>query len=72
MGTKMYKFQQKLKSLKARIHMWNKEYFGNIFQDKKSLIERLEEIQRKGMEEGYKEDLSKKEKEILTHLATRE
>ena len=53
----MYQFQQKLKALKARIRTWNKKDFGNIFQDKKSLTERLEEIQRKGMEEGYEEDL---------------
>ena len=30
-GTTMYCFQQKLKMLKSKIRIWNKEEFGNIF-----------------------------------------
>ena len=71
MGTRMYQFQQKLKALKARIRTWNKEYFGNIFHNKKILIEKLEGIQRKGVEEGYDEDLRKQEKYLLTQLVVR-
>ena len=37
-GTNMFRFQQKLKALKAKICMWNKEEFGNIFEDKKKLL----------------------------------
>ena len=37
MGIGMYQFHQKLKALKARIRTWNKEDFGNMFQDKKRL-----------------------------------
>ena len=32
----MYRFQQKLKALKAKICTWNREEFGNIFEDKKN------------------------------------
>ena len=49
----MYNFQQKLKALKAKIRMWNKEEFGNIFQDKKKLIQDIDLIQQKGMESGW-------------------
>ena len=38
----------------------------------KILTERLEEIQGEGMEEGYEEDLRKKETNILTQLVARE
>ena len=30
-GTIMFRFQQKLKALKAKIRTWNREEFGNIF-----------------------------------------
>ena len=62
-GTKMYQFQHKLKSLKNKIHTWNEEEFDNIFEDKKSLMEQLEEIQRVGMNEGYDEELRRMEKD---------
>ena len=51
-GIIMYHFQQKLKALKAKIHTWNREEFGNIFEDKKRLLCELDLINRKGMEEG--------------------
>ena len=35
-GTAMLCFQQKLKMLKAKIRTWNKEEFGNIFEDTKN------------------------------------
>ena len=44
-GTIMYKFHQKLKALKDKIHTWNKEDFGNIFEDKKRLIQDIDLIQ---------------------------
>ena len=34
LGTIMFHFQQKIKALKAKIHTWNREEFGNIFEDK--------------------------------------
>ena len=56
-GTTMHCFQQKLKSLKSRIHTWNKEEFGNIFEDKKRLIADLDQLSQKGMTEGWNEDM---------------
>ena len=43
-GIAMYCFQQKIKSLKSRIRTWNKEVFGNIFEDKKKLIANLDQL----------------------------
>ena len=39
---KMYKFQQKLKSIKKEIKLWNKETFGNIITDKRNLELKIE------------------------------
>ena len=58
----MFRFQQKLKALKTKIRTWNREEFGNIFQDKKQLLLELDLINRKGMESGWDEDMKKKEK----------
>ena len=43
-GTIMYRFQQKLKSLKLKIFKWNREEFRNIFEDKKHLLMELDLI----------------------------
>ena len=59
-GTAMYRFQQKLKTLKAKIRTWNKEEFGNIFEDKKGLITELELLRQKGMEKGWDEGMQQK------------
>ena len=45
----MYRFQQKLKALKEKIHTWNREEFGNIFEEKKLLISDIELINKKVM-----------------------
>ena len=37
-GAIMYRFQQKLKALKAKIRTWNREEFVNICEDKKTVI----------------------------------
>jgi hypothetical protein len=44
-GSKMYKFQQKLKNLKQTLKLWNQNTFGNIFDAQKQLSAQLEEIQ---------------------------
>ena len=56
-GTAMFRFQQNLKALKSKICTWNKEEFGNIFEDKKRLIADLEQLSQKGMTEGWDEDM---------------
>ena len=53
----MFHFQQKLKALKAKICMWNREEFGNIFEDQKQLLLELDVINRKGMEGSWDEDM---------------
>ena len=63
-GTTMYHFQQKLKALKAKIRTWNKEEFGNIFEDKKRLTIELELLSQKGMKEGWDEDMQQKKREL--------
>jgi len=68
----MYSFQQRLKLLKIKLKEWNKNHFGNIFQEKARLERRLEEIQQKGMQEGFSEGLLKEEEAILNSIAQRE
>ena len=56
-GTIMYHFQHKLKALKSKIRMWNKEDFLNIFEDKRRMIGDIEIIHKKGMEIGWDEEM---------------
>ena len=67
-GTRMYNFQQKLKALKAKIHTWNKEDFGNIFEDKKRLMNEIDLIHQKGMETRWHMEMKEKEKDLLNQL----
>ena len=68
----MYNFQQKLKPLKAKTRTWNKEEFGNIFTDKKRLIQDIELLQQKGMDTGWDMEMKEKEKDLLSQLEARE
>ena len=68
----MYNFQQNIKALKAKICMWNKEEFRNIFEDKKILIQDIDQIQQEGMESGWNTELKEKEKDLLSQLDSRE
>ena len=52
--------------------MWNREEFGNIFEDKKKLLLELDLINRKGMEGGWDEDMKIKEKDLMGQLEARE
>ena len=71
-GTRMYNFQQKLKVLKAKIRTWNKEEFGNIFVDKKRIVQELNAIQKRGMESGWEQELKEKEKYLSAQLEAKE
>ena len=71
-GTRMYNFQQKLKVLKVKIRIWNKEDFGNIFEDKKMIVQELTAIQQRGMESGWDQELKEKEKDLGAQLEARE
>jgi hypothetical protein len=44
-GTKMYQFQHKLKHIKFQIKNWNKEVFGNIFEENKWMEKEMLAIQ---------------------------
>ena len=50
--------------LKAKILTWNKNDFGNIFEDKKRIILELTATQQRGMEVGWDPDLKEKEKDL--------
>ena len=56
-GTRMYQFQQKIKLLKNNIKKWNKESFGNIFQEKQALEFKMQANQVQGMSMGFSEEL---------------
>ena len=71
-GTVVFRFQQKIKAIKAKIHTWNREEFGNIFEDKKKLLNALDLINKQGMEVGWDEDMKAKEKDLMSHLKARE
>ena len=68
----MYRFQQNIKALKAKICTWNREEFGNIFEDKKKILLELDLINRKGMEGGWDEVMKVKEKDLMGQLEARE
>lgn len=67
----MQTFQLKLKELKGKIKKWNKEEFGNIFEDKQKLEGEMESIQQKMILEGRTEDSINKEGIILGKLEER-
>ena len=71
-GTIMYCFQQKLKTLNLKIHKWNREEFGNIFEDKKHLLMELDLINRQGMETGWSEEMKKTERDLMEQLEAQE
>jgi hypothetical protein len=43
-GAKMFYFHQRIKNFKQQVRKWNKEVFGNIFQERKSLEQKLEDL----------------------------
>lgn len=45
-GAKMYQFQQKLKNLKEALKVWNRNQFGNIFENKKKLEQQMSSLQQ--------------------------
>ena len=68
----MYQFQQKIKLLKGHINKWNKESFGNIFQEKQSLENKIKLNQSQVMNNGYSEELRMQEKLLLQEFSHKE
>lgn len=71
-GQCMYRFQQRLKSLKGKIRIWNKEEFRNIFEDKKMIENQLRTLQEEVISHGYSGDLLEREKDLTSQLHQRE
>jgi hypothetical protein len=70
-GTKMYCFQQKLKHFKQQVHKWNKEVFRNIFQERKLLEQKLEDLQEKIIHTGHTTTQQQEENDIKRKLEER-
>ena len=68
----MYRFQLKLKTLKGRIKQWNKDSLGNIFQEKKRLDRRLQEVQLEFHRQGPTPELKDQEWVLLQELNLKE
>ena len=64
----MYRFQQKLKTLKGHIKQWNKDSLGNIFQEKERLDRRLQEVQVELHRQGPSTELKDQEWTLLQEL----
>jgi hypothetical protein len=56
----MYIFHQKVKHIKQKLEIWNKEEFGNIFQGKKEIASQMEQVQQAIIHEGRIEQLIRK------------
>ena len=67
----MYQFHQKLKFIKEKVKLWNKDHFKNIHLEKQQIESQLENIQIIGMKEGYNDSINKEGKDLLEALEAR-
>eukprot|EP00253_Pinus_taeda_P019787 PITA_19787 len=63
-GSKMFNLQKKLKTTKQKIKGWNKTVFGNIFQEKVILENKLEQIHRDGAAGNLSVEAMEQEKKL--------
>jgi exonuclease III len=70
-GTKMYRFQQRLKNFKQMLKHWNRNTFGDIFQGIKDAENRLAEIQRIFISGARTVELMKEEEKLQMQLEQR-
>eukprot|EP00253_Pinus_taeda_P029800 PITA_29800 len=63
-GSKMFNLQKKLKNIKLRLKDWNKTVFGNIFQEKAIIEQKLEQIHKDGVAGCRDEEACEQEKEL--------
>eukprot|EP00253_Pinus_taeda_P023904 PITA_23904 len=68
---KMHTFQLRLKELKQKIRKWNKEDFGNIFEEKQKLERAMEEVQQKNIWEGRNEERCQEESRLISQIEER-
>ena len=52
-GITVFKVVAKLKNVKKMIKIWNKNTFGNIFENKKKILEELKDTQDRIQTDGY-------------------
>ena len=71
MGTTMYRFQQRLKKIKTRQKIWNKEEFRNIHQAKKDLEQKMASIQHEMILHGRTDSLDAEESTTQQQLEER-
>jgi hypothetical protein len=70
-GSKMFRFQQKLKNLKQLIKTWNKQTFGNIFDSQRQLSEQMKTIQTQIRLQGLTDELKSQEAITAQQLEAR-
>eukprot|EP00253_Pinus_taeda_P003585 PITA_03585 len=63
-GSKMFNLQKKLKNIKLRLKDWNKTVFGNIFQEKAIIEQKLEQIHKDRAASCRDEETCEQEKEL--------
>eukprot|EP00253_Pinus_taeda_P028175 PITA_28175 len=63
-GSKMFILQKKLKNIKLRLKDWNKTVFGNIFQEKEIIEQKLEQIHKDGVAGCRDEEACEQEKDL--------
>eukprot|EP00253_Pinus_taeda_P007926 PITA_07926 len=68
---KMHTFQLRLKEMKHKIRKWNKEDFGNIFEEKQKLERAMEEVQQQNILEGRNDERCKEESRLISQLEER-
>eukprot|EP00253_Pinus_taeda_P007706 PITA_07706 len=68
-GSKMFNLQKRLKNIKLKLKDWNKTVFGNIFQEKATIEQKLEQIHKAGMAGRRDEDSCAQEKELTQQSA---
>ena len=59
-GTRMFKLYKRLEYINYKLKEWNKEIFGNINQEKKSLEDRMAQLQELCIDKGYTKDRKKR------------
>ena len=57
--------------MKHKIRKWNKEDFGNIFEENKKLEKAMEEVQQQIILEGRDEERCKEESSLISQLEER-
>ena len=71
-GSKIYKVQQKLKIIKARLKHWNQHTFGNTFRIHRDLEARMTSIQHTLITFGRTQELDRQEKHLKNPSKERE